>query len=134
MNLKGLREEAVRRGEAKLQKNGLLIPLVEEHEEAADKAKKLENSWHSIATSAGMLLRTLKTIGGLGLAALALGIKETTAGSVQINEGLGMFTGTTSKDILDNALREQKVWGKPTGAINKMVATLEAKRGNFILS
>lgn len=134
MNLKGLREEAVKRGEAKLQKNGLLIPLVEEHEEAADKAKKLENSWHSIATSAGMLLRILKTIGGLGLAALALGIKETTAGSVQINEGLGMFTGTTSKDILDNALREQKVWGKPTGAINKMVATLEAKRGNFNLT
>lgn len=134
MNLKGLREEAVKRGEAKLQKNGLLIPLVEEHEEAADKAKKLENSWHSIATSAGMLLRILKTIGGLGLTALALGIKETTAGSVQINEGLGMFTGTTSKDILDNALREQKVWGKPTGAINKMVATLEAKRGNFNLT
>lgn len=134
MNLKGLREEAVKRGEAKLQKNGLLIPLVEEHEEAADKAKKLENSWHSIATSAGMLLRILKTIGGLGLAALALGIKETTAGSVQISEGLGMFTGTTSKDILDNALREQKVFGKPTGAINKMVATLESKRGNFNLT
>lgn len=134
MNLKGLREEAVKRGEAKLQKNGLLIPLVEEHEEAADKAKKLENSWHSIATSAGMLLRILKTIGGLGLAALALGIKETTAGSVQINEGLGMFTGTTSKDILDNALREQKVFGKPTGAINKMIATLETKRGNFNLT
>ncbi len=134
MNLKGLREEAVKRGEAKLQKNGLLIPLVEEHEEAADKAKKLENSWHSIATSAGMLLRILKTIGVLGPTALALGIKETTAGSVQINEGLGMFTGTTSKDILDNALREQKVWGKPTGAINKMVATLEAKRGNFNLT
>ena len=31
MNLKGLREEAVKRGEAKLHKNGLLIPLVEEH-------------------------------------------------------------------------------------------------------
>ena len=45
-----------------------------------------------------------------------------------------MFTGTTSKDILDNALREQKVWGKPTGAINKMVTTLEAKRGNFNLT
>jgi len=134
MNLKGLREEAVKRGEAKLQKNGLLIPLVEEHEEAADKAKKLENSWHSITTSAGMLLRILKTIGGLGLAALGIGIKETTAGSVQINEGLGMFTGTTSKDILDNALRERKVFGKPTGAINKMIATLEAKRGNFNLT
>ena len=134
INIKGLREEAVRRKDARLEKNGLLTPINEEQEKAAAQAKKMENSWHSTAASAGMLLGILKTIAGLGLSALYIGMKETTAGSVQINEGLGMFTGTTSKDILDNALREQKVWGKPTGAINKAVVGLDAKRGQFKLT
>lgn len=135
IDIKGVREEALKRKEARLdKKTGLLIPLNEEQEKATEKAKKFENSWHSAKTSAGQLLDILKTIGGLGLAALTIGIKETAAGSNQINAGLGMFTGTTDAEILDNALRESKVWGKPTGAINKAVAALEAKRGNFNLT
>lgn len=133
MNLRGLREEAIKRGDAKLQKNGLLIPVIEEQEKTEKSAKKLANSWHSIATSAGLLLGILKTIAGLGLAALAIGIKETTAGSNLINGGLGMFTGTTNKDILDNALRESKT-GLGAGSINKVVAELAAKRGQFKLT
>ena len=134
INLKGLRDEAIKRKEVKLEKSGLFTPLVEEQEKAAKDAKKLENSWHSTAASAGILLGILKTIAGLGLSALYIGIKETAAGSQQINAGLGMFTGTTDAEILDNALRESKVWGKPTGGINKAVAALEVKRGNFNLT
>ena len=134
MNLKGLWDESLKRGDAKLdKKSGLLIPVVEEQEKAAAQAKKMENSWHSTAASAGMLLGILKTIAGLGLSALYIGMKETTAGSKQINDGLGMFTGTSNADILDNALREAKS-GIAAGSINKAVAGLAAKRGQFKLT
>lgn len=133
INIKGLREEAVRRKDARIERNGLLVPLNEEQEKTAKSAKKVENSWHSIRTSAGQVLDILKLIGGLGLAALTIGIKETTAGSNQLMGGLGMFTGTTDKQVLDNALREAKA-GMSQGTINKAVAGLAAKRGQFKLT
>ena len=134
INIKGLREESVRRGEATLQKNGLLMPVSEEQEKMAESAKKWENSWHSVRTTAGQLIGILKTLGGLGLAALYTGIKETSAGAALMTGGLGMFTGTTEADILSNSLREAKTWGKSTGSIDKAVARLSAQRGQFKLT
>lgn len=134
INIAGVRNEALKRKEARLdKKTGLLIPMVEEQEKAEKSAKKMENSWHSIAGTAGMFLSILKTIAGLGMAALTIGIKETTAGAQQINFGLGMFTGTTGSDTLDNALREAKA-GVPAGTINKAVAALTANKGAFNLT
>lgn len=133
INIKGLREEAVRRKDARLEKNGLLIPINEEQEKAAKSAKKIENAWHSTRTTLGQIIGLLKTIGALGLAALTIGIKETTAGSNQLMGGLGMFTGATDKQVLDNALRESKA-GMSQGTINKAVAGLAAKRGQFKLT
>ena len=134
INIAGVRDEALKRKDARLdKKTGLLIPMVEEQEKAAKAAKKMENSWHSMASTAGLFLGILKTIAGLGMAALTIGIKETAAGAQQVNGGLGMFTGTTNSDILSNSLREAKA-GIGVGSINKAVAGLASKRGQFKLT
>lgn len=134
INIAGVRNEALKRKDARLdKKTGLLIPMVEEQEKAEKSAKKMENSWHSMASTAGMFLGILKTIAGLGMAALTIGIKETAAGAQQVNGGLGMFTGTTNSDILSNSLREAKA-GIGIGSINKAVAGLASKRGQFKLT
>lgn len=134
IDIEGVRKEAITRKEAKLdRKTGLLIPF-EEQEKNTKSAKKWENSWHSVKTTAGQLLDILKAIGGLGLSALMIGIKETSAGAAQMTGGLGMFTGTSNAEILSNSLREAKTWGKATGSIDKAVVSLAAKRGQFKLT
>lgn len=134
INIAGVRDEALKRKDARLdKKTGLLIPMVEEQEKAAKAAKKMENSWHSMASTAGLFLGILKTIAGLGMAALTIGIKEVTAGSQEINGGLGMFTGTTDAEILSNSLREAKA-GIGIGSIDKAVARLTANKGAFNLT
>jgi len=103
------------------------VAASEASNERAKKDKESEKSWHSILSSASKFAKVLT---GLGLAVGYAAIKATDTGSGLAQSGMSAFTGMTSKEILDNELREKKVKAG-AGSINAEIQALAEKRATF---